>query len=102
LGAAFVERVNTSGCVCVSIDLPSGLFANRSSLLHPVIRATHTLCLQSYKLAMLMAENDVYLGQEHLLSIALHPRFYEYAHTKYELQLLNDIKSLRPTRNKSA
>jgi NAD(P)H-hydrate epimerase len=49
-----------------------------------------------------MAENDVYLGQVHLLSIGLHPGFYEYDHTKYELQLLTDIKALRPTRNKSA
>jgi len=102
ISAAFVQQINASGCVCVSIDLPSGLFADRSSLLHPVIRATHTLCLQTYKLAMLMAENDVYLGQVHLLSIGLHPGFYEYAHTKYELQLLTDIKALRPTRNKSA
>ncbi|MFM8711065.1 MAG: NAD(P)H-hydrate epimerase, partial [Sphingomonadales bacterium] len=62
LSADFIERINASGGVCISLDLPSGLFADRSSILHPVIKATHTLCLQSYKLAMMMAENDAYLG----------------------------------------
>jgi NAD(P)H-hydrate epimerase len=98
LSAAFVERINASGCVCISIDLPSGLFADRSSLSHPVVKATHTLCLQSYKLAMLLAENHSYLGQVHLLSIGLHPGFYEHSHTAIELQLLEDVKLLKPFR----
>jgi len=102
LSAAFVQHLNASGCVCVSIDLPSGLFADRSSLLHPVVKATHTLCLQSYKLAMLMAENDDHLGQVHLLDIGLHPTFYEHAHTPYQLQLLQEIKAIKPIRPKSA
>jgi NAD(P)H-hydrate epimerase len=102
ISAALVQQINASGCVCVSIDLPSGLFADRSSVLHPVVKATYTLCLQSYKLAMLMPENDVYLGQVHLLDIGLHPGFYEYSHSKFELQLLDDIRALKPTRTKSA
>ena len=102
LSAAFVEHLNAASCVCISIDLPSGLFADRSSLSHPIVKATHTLCLQSYKLAMLLAENDLYLGQVHLLSIGLHPGFYEHATSKIELQLLEDVKDLRPLRAKSA
>ncbi|MFM8805961.1 MAG: NAD(P)H-hydrate dehydratase [Sphingomonadales bacterium] len=102
LSADFIERINASGGVCISLDLPSGLFADRSSILHPVIKATHTLCLQSYKLAMMMAENDAYLGQVHLLDIGLHSGFYQHTHTPFYLQLLQDVKALKPIRTKSA
>jgi ADP-dependent NAD(P)H-hydrate dehydratase / NAD(P)H-hydrate epimerase len=102
LSAAMVEKINESGCTCIAIDLPSGLLADRSSISFPVIRATHTLCLQSYKLAMLLPENDPYLGQVHLLSIGLHPGFYTYCETPYHLQLLQDIKALKPLRSRIA
>lgn len=102
LSAAMVETINQSRCTCISIDLPSGLLADGSSVLYPVVRATHTLCLQSYKLAMLLDENEPYLGLVHLLSIGLHPGFYTHTDTPYYLQLLEDIKTLRPQRARHA
>ncbi|MFM7646360.1 MAG: NAD(P)H-hydrate dehydratase [Sphingomonadales bacterium] len=102
LSAALVERINTSGCHCISIDLPSGLFADRSSVLCSVVKATHTLCLQSYKLAMLLPENEKFLGNVHLLSIGLHPGFYEHTNTMVHLQLLEDVKRIKPFRSRSA
>lgn len=98
LSAAFVQRINASGLTCISIDLPSGLFADRSSVSYPVVKATHTLCLQTYKLAMLLPENDAILGNVHLLSIGLHAGFYTYTDTRYYLQLLEDVKAMRPVR----
>jgi NAD(P)H-hydrate epimerase len=102
LSAQLVQRLNESGCVCVAIDLPSGLFADSPSLANPVVKATHTLCLQGYKLAMMMAENEIFLGQIHLLNIGLHQGFYTYCDTNFHLQLLEDIKPLTPTRSRSA
>lgn len=101
LSAAFVECINQSGCTCISIDLPSGLLADRSSIAFSVVRATHTLCLQSYKLAMLLSENDQYVGTVHLLSIGLHPGFYHHCETPCQLQLLEDVKELRPERSRN-
>src|SRR5580658_2243945 len=55
-----VEFINRSGNKVISIDLPSGLFCDKSSKGNPVIRATHTLSFQCYKLAFLLPENGAY------------------------------------------
>jgi len=102
LSAALVEVANASCLTCISIDLPSGLFCDRSSVGFPVIKATYTLCLQSYKLAMMMPENDIYLGQVQLLNIGLHSGFYTNTKSAFYLQLLDDIKPLVPKRKKTA
>ncbi|MFN4313439.1 MAG: NAD(P)H-hydrate dehydratase [Chitinophagaceae bacterium] len=73
--ARLVEQINQSGRPIISIDVPSGLFADRSSGRELVVNATHTLSFQCYKLAFLVAENQEYIGQVHILDIGLHPDF---------------------------
>ena len=102
LSATVVETINAAGSICISIDLPSGLFCDRSSVGFPVVKAHYTLCLQAYKLAMMMPENNSYLGQVQLLNIGLHPGFYLHTESAFQLQLLDDIKPLVPKRNKAA
>lgn len=73
--AELVQHINKAGRPVIAIDLPSGLFADRSSKGEAVIEATHTLSFQCYKLGLIMAENYRYFGTVHILDIGLHPDF---------------------------
>ena len=75
LSARLVENMNASGHEIIAIDIPSGLFVDRSSLNNPVVRAAHTLSFQCYKPALLLPENAEWFGEVHILDIALHPDF---------------------------
>ncbi|GGA85164.1 NAD(P)H-hydrate dehydratase [Puia dinghuensis] len=73
--AQLVEHLNASGNEIIAIDIPSGLFVSRSAKGNTVIRASHTLSFQVYKPAFLMPENEVWVGEVHILDIGLHPGF---------------------------
>ncbi|MEO7307342.1 MAG: NAD(P)H-hydrate epimerase, partial [Ferruginibacter sp.] len=49
--ASLVNHINNAGTEIISIDLPTGLFADKSSKGNTIIKATHTLSFQNYKLA---------------------------------------------------
>lgn len=83
--ANLVEHINASGCEIVSIDIPSGLFADHSSKGTTVVKANHTLTFQCYKIALLLPENAPYIGKVEILDIELHPHFDASLTTQYEL-----------------
>jgi ADP-dependent NAD(P)H-hydrate dehydratase / NAD(P)H-hydrate epimerase len=74
--ANLVQHINQSGATVISIDLPSGMFADKSSSGMPVIKASHTLSFEVFKLCFLMPENESYVGELHLLDIGLSKDFY--------------------------
>lgn len=102
LSAALVRHINLSGAEVISIDLPSGLFADGPSVGNPIIRATHTLTFESYKRALLVAENAPYIGKVHVLKIHLHPAFLENLNTDFEIIDEVLIKKLFKIRNRFA
>lgn len=75
LAASLVQHLNKSGKKIISVDLPSGLFADKTSQAQVVIKATHTLSFQTYKTAFLFADNASFVGELHILNIGLHPGF---------------------------
>jgi NAD(P)H-hydrate epimerase len=75
LSAALVHHLNLSSAFIISIDLPSGLFPDKTSVGNTVVQAAHTLTFECYKPALLVAENALYIGDVHLLHINLHPSF---------------------------
>lgn len=83
--SALVELINQSNAEVVAIDIPSGLFVDRSSRGNIIIKANHTLSFQCYKPAFLFAENEEYTGEVHILDIGLHTGFYETAQSRFEL-----------------
>jgi NAD(P)H-hydrate epimerase len=85
LTARLVELINHSKCKKVSIDIPSGLFVDRSSKGAITILADHTLSFQCYKLAFLFAENENAVGELHILEIGLHNDFYQSIFSRFEL-----------------
>ena len=75
LTESVVHRINSSENEVISIDIPSGLSADKSSAGNTVIRATHTLAFQCLKPAFMVAENQQHTGEVHILDIGLHPQF---------------------------
>jgi hydroxyethylthiazole kinase-like uncharacterized protein yjeF len=85
LTAQLVGHLNHSGNEIISIDIPSGLFVDRSSRGNVVIQARHTLSFQVYKPAFLMPENEAWVGELHILDIGLHPGFLQQTGSDVEL-----------------
>lgn len=98
--AELVKHINQSGCKVISIDIPSGMFTDHSSKGNVVIKASHTLSFQCYKLAFLVAENSDFIGEVHILDIGLHPDYYKSVSSKYELTDKEIIHSIYKPRNR--
>ncbi|MEO8854183.1 MAG: NAD(P)H-hydrate epimerase, partial [Ginsengibacter sp.] len=82
--ADIIEYINTTNSKVISIDIPSGLYVDKSSKSNPIIKATETLTFQNQKLAFLMPENEVYFGKVTLLDIELSKEFENNEETKFE------------------
>ena len=95
-----VNHINQFDATIISIDLPSGLFADKSSEGNTIIEASHTLSFQNYKLAFLLPENEDYCGEVHLLHIGLHKNFEETEKAEFELTDKEFIRSIYKPRNK--
>lgn len=79
-----ISRINASGSEVISIDLPSGLFAedNKSNDDEAIVRATHCLTFQVPKLALLLPENGQFTGYMHILDIGLSEKYIREAPTR--------------------
>lgn len=94
LAAHVVEHINSSKALVIAIDVPSGLFIDRSSKGCVVVKADYTLTFQTLKLPFLIAENAPYFGFIHILDIGLHPKFLEKETTAAHLVDPPLIKSI--------
>ncbi|CAN5629351.1 bifunctional ADP-dependent NAD(P)H-hydrate dehydratase/NAD(P)H-hydrate epimerase [soil metagenome] len=95
-----IEHINSSHAEIISIDIPSGLFADTHTSSETVIRAKHTLSFQLPKLAFMFAENEKYVGAFHLLNIGLDQHFIFEANAN-DYYLTGDLlKGFLKPRNK--
>lgn len=95
-----VQHMNQSGNEIIAIDIPSGLFVDKSSRGNTVIRAAHTLSFQCYKLAFLMPENEPLVGLVHILDIGLHQGYLKNTVSELELVDRGMIKAIfRPRKS---
>lgn len=81
LAAQVVEHINQMPVQRISIDIPSGLFADRHTT-GPTIQADRTLSLQLPKLAFFMAENSSSVGLWEIIPIGLSNEAIENAPTQ--------------------
>jgi hydroxyethylthiazole kinase-like uncharacterized protein yjeF len=96
------QHVNQSGNTVVAIDIPSGLFTDKSSKGNTIIHAAHTLSFQCYKPAFLVAENAGFIGEVHVLDIGLHRDYLSQAETNTLLVDKRIIRHIYRPRNKFA
>ncbi len=100
IAAALVAYLNESQTPILSIDIASGLFADKCSAGNAIIRPTHTLSFQTWKLAFLLPENEPYTGAVNILDIGLHTAYYQATDTPYELVTETSIRCLyRPRKS---
>ncbi|MGE5424671.1 MAG: NAD(P)H-hydrate dehydratase, partial [Syntrophothermus sp.] len=71
--AGIVHHLNASGAVIVSIDVPSGLFIDKTatSEKQTIIHADYTLTFSPPKMAFLFPENEIYTGRWEILDIGI-------------------------------
>ncbi len=75
--ADVIYKMNESDAVHLSIDIPSGLFADKPSAGNAIVKADYTLSFEFPKEAFLYPENESYVGDWHILSIGLHEDFID-------------------------
>jgi ADP-dependent NAD(P)H-hydrate dehydratase / NAD(P)H-hydrate epimerase len=94
MSAALIEHINQSKAYIISIDVPSGMFIDRSSIGNVVIHAVLTLTFQCIKLCFMVAENAGNTGDLQILDIGLHPAFTETVESDYQLITRELTKSI--------
>lgn len=94
LAAQLIRHMNHAGACVVSIDLPSGLFMNKSSQGLAVVKAKATLTFQCQKLALLVQENAAFVGEVVVLDIGLHPDFLKTIDVSFRLLQKDFVGSL--------
>jgi len=73
LAATTIRQMNDSNLPIISIDMPSGVSSDKTSLKagNEIIKPNTTLTFQYLKIAMMMAENASYFGRIEVLDIGL-------------------------------
>ncbi|MBT8196592.1 MAG: NAD(P)H-hydrate dehydratase [Bacteroidia bacterium] len=102
LVAEVIQLMNNSKQATISIDFPSGLFADKSSIstnAH-IVTADYTLSFQLPKLAFLLPENEKYIGEVHIFNIGLDQSYIQDQETDFELLEIQDVKQLIQTRKR--
>lgn len=85
LSAALVEHINNAQATVVAIDVPSGMYVDKSCKGNAVIKATFTLTFQITKLCFLLAENTGLFGKVQVLDIGLLPGFIQTVDTNLQV-----------------
>jgi NAD(P)H-hydrate epimerase len=71
LYAELVEHLNNSEAAIISIDIPSGLLADKPTHSDVIVHASYTLTFQCLKMCFLFPENEQYFGEVEVLEIGL-------------------------------
>ena len=81
---AVIQKINDSKASVVSIDIPSGLYADLpNSHEDVIIKADVTISFQLPKLAFFLPQNAEFVGKWHIVKIGLDENFIELCQTKY-------------------
>jgi NAD(P)H-hydrate epimerase len=100
LYAETVKYINAHAKTVVAIDVPSGLFLDRSSKGNVVIEAKYTLTFECLKLCFLVAENEKYFGNIVVLNIGLHKDYPATVETVFYLTTPPLVKKIYRPRKK--
>ena len=86
------RKINNSKCSIISIDLPSGLFADSESVGNTVVHSTYTLTFQTPKLSLLLPENSSYTGNFEVLDIGLSEEFHNNTPSNHYFLTKSDVE----------
>lgn len=97
-----IQHINASQAEVIAVDMPSGLPCDEAPKgdSKGIIRANYTLTFEQPKLALLLAQNDLFVGKWVVIPIHLHPDFIDNEPSDYYLLEKGLIKSLVKQRTK--
>lgn len=97
-----IREINEIAAETISIDMPSGLYDEDNSVndYSLIVNAAHTLTFQNPKLSFFLAENEMKVGQVHVLDIGLSEAFISGIESKYQLVDSNMASTIHRTRNR--
>lgn len=96
-----VEDVNSLNKTVISVDIPSGLYADETNNKEDtIIRAKHTVAFQLPKLSFLLPQNHMFIGDWHLVDIGLNQSYIDDSDGKNYLLQKADIKAVVKKRSK--
>jgi yjeF C-terminal region, hydroxyethylthiazole kinase-related/yjeF N-terminal region len=98
--ADLVSYLNQSDAIRVAIDIPTGMFANKPSMIGGVFKADYTLTFQTPKLSFMFPEYDAYVGHYEILNIGLDSYYMENVVTPYFLVENTTVKPILHKRAK--
>lgn len=96
--ASLAGLLNAHPGEIVSIDIPSGLFADQTTPGDAIIRADRVLSFETPKLAFFFPENEQFTGKWEYASIGLHPDFPETADSPFCYLTSDDARKMEKTR----
>lgn len=93
---SLVQYINESRATVISIDLPSGLFAewNPQSINRNIIHASLTLAIESPRVSFMLGDNAELVGEWRVLDIGLNQEALRTTPTKYHLVEDTDVRRL--------
>lgn len=102
LASCAIGHINKQKIPVISIDIPSGLFCDRPSVLDSdlIVEAEYTFGFQVPKLAFFMQENNRFIGNWEIVDIGLDTSFIEEQVSPYYYLIPKRIKSIVQKRNK--
>lgn len=88
-----IKAINESGAIIISVDMPTGLYADITSNKKKgeIIVADYTLSFQFPKLAFLVPENELFVGNWVILDIGLSKEFIKKTSTEQHYIIREDI-----------
>ncbi len=87
-----IQYINASNAYVLSIDFPSGLFADKPIIdVESVIKAYHILTFQTPKLAFLLPDNQEYITSWDVIDIGLDSEYLDSVETDFQLINKNDV-----------
>ena len=102
IAAIVFGQINQSNVIKISIDIPSGLYADTYTdpSKGAILEADYTLTFQTPKLAFFFALNDRYVGEWIPLDIGIHSSFMLQVFTKNYLVTKDDISPILKPRSR--
>ena len=91
LAAEVIQLINQNEGKTVSVDMPSGLFADKVNLSGKIVEADWTITFQIPKLSFLIPETGFYVGEWSAVDIGLDSEFLKTEATDYFIFDKSDI-----------
>ena len=102
LFAEVIEKINRSGAAVVSVDIASGLFADQPGSGGAIIKPQLTISFQLPKMAFLLPENHLWVGEWEVVDIGLSKEFIDQTECPDSFLQLTDIRPLLKSRDRFA